>query len=1189
MLEQFKRRLQAPVFPGNTDKTQQARRLNEILLECAFILLVIVLGIIPLFAVQKTITSIFAGTILAAILAGWAILQRGHVQRAAQVISGITWCCFLVMTLTSSGAPNPSMFFLGSSILLAALFLRGLFSPVLVLLSIAIGLSTFAAQSFGFTMPVLLVFTPLTAWLTFGLGLGLIARISGKLLQNLDFSLQREREHSAAREQAEAAARESQATLNAIMDSTGDLIWSVDAKTFGLLTFNAAFRDCFFQEHQVQIAAGMCPQELFPAQTEAEQWLEFYRHTLVAGHYAAEMANGMNHRILELNFNLLKHADDIFGISVFGKDITARKHAEQEREALLAQVTAARDESARTQQILSSVLERVSDGFVAFDAEFNYTYVNTHGGELLGRRAQDLIGKNYWTEYPEARGTPFADAYVRAMETQEPILLEDYYTHWNRWFVNRIYPSKEGITIFFSDITERKRAEIALRENSTFLSDLIENNGALIYVKDRAGKYELINRRWLETIGKTRAQTLGKTDSELFPGETGAYFHELDLEVMSSGELREHEEQVSDAHGTRYFLSLKFPLRAHDNSIRGICSISTEITARKHTEEHLRASEARFRALIDQAPVAISLARDGMGLYTNSKLVQLFGLPSAQAFTGSSMTQYFAPAAHIQAQERARRERDENTQTEYETIGIHRDGTEFPMQVSTSIVQLPDGPAELAFIHDLTEQKRAQQALSQAQEQFRAVVQTAHEAIITLDAQQNVVLWNAAAENIFGYSAVEMFGAPISRVIPSRHRARNQDIIATATAQGSNPSQSAIVELTALHRSGREFPAEMSVAEWRSHTGQYFTGIVRDISERKQHERELRAIAILGAALRRAESRAEMLPVILMQTLTLVRVQGAILQLYDAQTNVLKAELGWGEWAPFTGAVFELHHSVSGRVIKTAQPYISDNFKEDAELAYPKLIGELICVAGIPLKVHQQTIGALWVGRRTPIRESELPLLGSIADIAANAIHRATLHEQTKRAAAELQQAYDTTLEGWAHALELRDQETEGHTRRVTLMTLALARALGIQECEMENIRRGALLHDIGKMGIPDSVLLKPGTLNERELEIMRRHPEYAYNLLAPIEYLRAALDIPYCHHEKWDGTGYPRGLQGEAIPLAARIFSVVDVWDALTSDRPYRRAWSTAQALAYLRAQSGKYFDAHVLEVFLQDESIRM
>ena len=167
--------------------------------------------------------------------------------------------------------------------------------------------------------------------------------------------------------------------------------------------------------------------------------------------------------------------------------------------------------------------------------------------------------------------------------------------------------------------------------------------------------------------------------------------------------------------------------------------------------------------------------------------------------------------------------------------------------------------------------------------------------------------------------------------------------------------------------------------------------------------------------------------------------------------------------------------------------------------------------------------------------------------------------------------------------MDLRDKETEGHTMRVTELTLQLARAQGLADDELTQVRYGALLHDIGKLGIPDSILLKPDKLTDEEWVVMRRHPEYAHAMLAPITYLRAALDIPYCHHEKWDGTGYPRGLKGHQIPLAARLFALVDVWDALRSDRPYRAAWPKEQVLDYIRTQTGAHFDPAAVEAFLR------
>lgn len=191
--------------------------------------------------------------------------------------------------------------------------------------------------------------------------------------------------------------------------------------------------------------------------------------------------------------------------------------------------------------------------------------------------------------------------------------------------------------------------------------------------------------------------------------------------------------------------------------------------------------------------------------------------------------------------------------------------------------------------------------------------------------------------------------------------------------------------------------------------------------------------------------------------------------------------------------------------------------------------------------------------------------------------------ERNQLAAAhkQLLTAYDATIEGWARALTLRDMETGEHMQRVTELTIQLAKAFGMSNEEIIQVRRGSLLHDMGKLGIPDAILRKPGKLTDEEFRIMRKHPQYAYDMLYPIEYLRPALDIPYCHHERWDGSGYPRKLKGEEIPLAARIFTVVDVWDALRSDRPYRSAWPEEKSRQYIWNNSGSQFDPRVVELF--------
>jgi PAS domain S-box-containing protein len=238
----------------------------------------------------------------------------------------------------------------------------------------------------------------------------------------------------------------------------------------------------------------------------------------------------------------------------------------------------------------------------------------------------------------------------------------------------------------------------------------------------------------------------------------------------------------------------------------------------------------------------------------------------------------------------------------------------------------------------------------------------------------------------------------------------------------------------------------------------------------------------------------------------------------------------------------------------------------------------------IPMIVNGSTIGLVQVHSLKPGRfqQTDMAMLGLIANTAAIAIKNAQLSQNLERTSMDLIQTYEATIDGWTRALELRDFTTERHTHRVVSLTIELCKKLGLDSREIIKVRRGAQLHDIGKMGIPDQILLKPGPLDESEWRIMRRHPVYAYELLRPIPHFGEVIEIPYCHHEKWDGSGYPRRLKGQEIPLSARIFSIVDVWDALSSNRPYRAAWPPNQVIDYISYQSNKHFEPDVTRAFL-------
>jgi putative nucleotidyltransferase with HDIG domain len=293
--------------------------------------------------------------------------------------------------------------------------------------------------------------------------------------------------------------------------------------------------------------------------------------------------------------------------------------------------------------------------------------------------------------------------------------------------------------------------------------------------------------------------------------------------------------------------------------------------------------------------------------------------------------------------------------------------------------------------------------------------------------------------------------------------------------------------------------------------------------------------------------------------------------------------------------ILKVSNSIMKKVAASGESILTTNAQQDPRFENQVSVAayHLRSILCAPLKLKNDLIGVIYVDNRAHagiFRDGDLALIDAFANQAAVAIHNARLFEDLKKsnfqleaANLELEIAYEATLNGWVRALDLRDKETEGHTQRVTVLTERLARVMGVEGVDLVHVTRGALLHDIGKMAIPDGILLKPGQLTDDERILIQKHPVYAYEMLSPIEFLRPALDIPYCHHEKWDGTGYPRGLRGEDIPFSARIFPIIDVWDALTSDRPYRKGMPQNVVFQHIQADSGKHFDPRVVNAFME------
>ncbi|HAV75974.1 MAG TPA: hypothetical protein DCX53_01325 [Anaerolineae bacterium] len=371
-------------------------------------------------------------------------------------------------------------------------------------------------------------------------------------------------------------------------------------------------------------------------------------------------------------------------------------------------------------------------------------------------------------------------------------------------------------------------------------------------------------------------------------------------------------------------------------------------------------------------------------------------------------------------------------------------------------------------------------------------------------------------------------------------------------------------------------------------------------------ESQLGALMGVGRAINSSLGLKQVLEEVMDSLIELMRAERGFLMLREADGE-LKGRIARGiDHSDLDKEAFKVSRTIVDKVAATGEAILTTNAQEDPRFENQMSVAayQLRSILCAPLKIKNDLIGVIYVDNRAHagiFQEGDLGLITAFSDQAAVAIDNARLFEDLKAAnlnledtnikleAAniELKIAYEATLKGWVRALDMRDKETEGHTQRVTVLTERLARMMGVIGDDLLHITRGALLHDIGKMAIPDSILLKPGGLTDEERELIMKHPVYAYEMLSPIEFLRPAIDIPHYHHEKWDGTGYPSGLKGEDIPFAARIFPVIDVWDALTSNRPYRKGLPPDEVRERIKADSGRHFDPKVVDAFLAMEDL--
>lgn len=513
----------------------------------------------------------------------------------------------------------------------------------------------------------------------------------------------------------------------------------------------------------------------------------------------------------------------------------------------------------------------------------------------------------------------------------------------------------------------------------------------------------------------------------------------------------------------------------------------------------------------------------------------------------------------------------------------------------------PDVLGIVLNVRDITEREESAEKLRLSEAYYRAIFEKSLEGVVLLKQDRTIMSVSGAVLRMLGHPSEFFLGKDRSDTIHQDDRDAFLDVLDMAEAV---PGATEGVRYRFRDAAGNWRWLEGTVTNLLHDPDvQAFVMNFREISDRVKATEKIQN---LNAELRRRLAHVQslrridmaitnsvdvrlVLDIFMDQLVQDLDIDAVAVLLYESVTQVLRPAVGRG----FTG---ELRHrsrlalgdGPSGRAaLEQRSVFLPDLGAEPGRGAAvdPDQQEDFASFMAVPMLAKGQLQGVIELYARSPLAPSDewLEFLETYADQGAIAIENAQLLRSLERSNIELQRAYDRTIEGWANALDLKDEDTAGHSKRVTEMTVKLARRLGVGADELVHIQRGALLHDIGKMGIPDEILLKKGPLSERQFEVMKQHPVYAYELLSPIEFLRPAIDIPYCHHERWDGTGYPRGLKGDQIPMAARIFAVVDVYDALTSDRPYREAWTPEAAKTHIREGVGTHFDPAVGAAFFE------
>ena len=900
----------------------------------------------------------------------------------------------------------------------------------------------------------------------------------------------------------------------------------------------------------------------------------------------------------------LKHKADgmvEYAIAVV-EDITERKRAEM----------ALRESEER----FRGVFEQAAVGVGLVSEEGRFLKLNPRYCQIAGYSEDEMLGLTFQEiSLPEdltenlTQSRRLLDGEIDQFSLEKRLIQKNGSIVWIKLAVALVESKLEQRRYFISiveDITDRRQAEQALLASEARYAHLAKNIPGVIYQylqrdNDNSSEVLFISPQ-IKALYGIEPQEIMRNSSLIW-----SMIHPDDLEgfqnsVRQAGDALEtwtyEWRAVFPSGDIKWVKGISQPTHLEDGSLLWD-GIMLDITARKQAEAVITKQETQFRLLIDTSPLPMAvLDQDQNTVYINRQFKQVFGyeladIPNAEAWWPLAYPNEGYRNKLREGWYRAvasKKVNDASIQSRELRITC-KDGSQKTAQINTSSF----GDYILVIYTDLTARKEMEEALRGSEERYRSLVENTPDLIYTMDTEFRNTAVNQSLCKALGLTAAEIIGKDDYELGFAREAVDDWFV---KYRQVLTTGQQVEFESETLFPDGRLMNYEVALMPIFDSTGKVtgIRGVNRDITGRKDAEAQIRrqlerisALHNIDLAISSSLDMDFTLDVILNQVLNQLHVDASDILLYDPSMQTLKSASRQGFWmAHRKDSFIRLGSSLAGKAAlqrKIIQVADLSEISGEEKLVTSVLEERFVAYFGVPLIAKGELKGVLEIFHRSPLEVEEewRSFLDVLARQAAIAIDNATLFRELQMTNTELKLAYDTTLEGWANALELRDHDTEGHSRRVTETTIRLARMMGIPEQEITHIQRGAMLHDIGKVGIPDRILSKPGPLTDEEWSLMKQHPVFARKLLSKIPYLQNALEIPYSHHERWDGSGYPEGLAGERIPLAARIFAVVDVWDALTSDRPYRPAWSEEKTLRYIREQSGVHFDPQVVESFLR------